>query len=303
MKYKYTFTVFTPIYNRAHTLHRVYESLKTQTLREFEWLIVDDGSTDDARTLIEKWRTEAAFPIRYVYQENQGKHVAFNHGVRLAEGELFLTLDSDDACVPDALERFKYHWDAIPSAELKRFSAVTALCMDQHGRIVGDKFPENITDSDSLEIHYKYKVKGEKWGFQTTAVLREFLFPLYDDLKFVPEGIIWSAIARKYKTRFVNETLRIYWLEDKNNADRLSKLNPSTAKGRSLYHKTVLNEHLDWFTYSPMSFIRSSINFSRYSFYAGIGLRKQAGQLRSCPRLLWFVLLPVGFLVYLGERK
>jgi glycosyltransferase involved in cell wall biosynthesis len=103
-----TFTVFTATYNRAHTLHRVYESLKEQTYRQFEWLIVDDGSTDTTRTLVETWQQEANFLISYYYQENQGKHVAINRGVQEARGEYFLIIDSDDTCVPQTLERFAH---------------------------------------------------------------------------------------------------------------------------------------------------------------------------------------------------
>ena len=87
--YQYTFTVFTPTFNRACTLHRVYESLSAQTYRDFEWLVVDDGSSDDTRKLIDTWERQARFPLRYIYQPNQGKHVAFNRGVREARGELF----------------------------------------------------------------------------------------------------------------------------------------------------------------------------------------------------------------------
>ena len=86
---KYTFTVFTPTFNRAHTLHRVYDSLRAQTFRSFEWLIVDDGSTDNTARLIEEWKTAGHFPIRYVYQRHAGAHFAINRGVQEALGELF----------------------------------------------------------------------------------------------------------------------------------------------------------------------------------------------------------------------
>src|SRR5260221_4826788 len=152
--YRYVFTVFTPTFNRCSTLNRAYETLRLQTFRDFEWLIVDDGSTDGTRELVEKWRAISEFPIRYIYQENQGKPTAFNHGVREAQGELFLTLDSDDACVPQALERFKYHWDGISLAEKDKFSAVTVLCKDQDGRLVGEKFPRDVLDSDSIELFF-----------------------------------------------------------------------------------------------------------------------------------------------------
>ncbi len=169
--YQHTFTVFTPTYNRAHTLSRVYESLRNQTYKNFEWLIVDDGSTDNTKELVDKWREEGHLVIGYYFQQNQGKHIAFDWAVHLAKGELFLPLDSDDACVPEALERFNYHWDNIPQEVRGDFSGVCALCLDHRGRLVGDRFPHDSTDASSLDIVFKYKIKGEKWGFHRTDVL------------------------------------------------------------------------------------------------------------------------------------
>ncbi len=111
------FTVFTPTYNRAHTLHRVFGSLCAQTLRDFEWLVVDDGSTDDTAALIAGWATAADFPIRYFRQDHSGKHIAHNLAVREARGQFFMSLNSDDACVPQALERIAYHWTTIPARD------------------------------------------------------------------------------------------------------------------------------------------------------------------------------------------
>ncbi len=159
---RHVFTVFTATFNRARVLHRVYDSLRTQTFRDFEWLVVDDGSTDGTGALVEAWRAEANFPIRYRYQENRGKHVACNRAVAEARGRFFLTLDSDDACVPQALARLNRYWEEIPEREQPGFSAVTVLCMDEAGRIVGDRFPRRITDSDPLEVPFRLKVRGEK---------------------------------------------------------------------------------------------------------------------------------------------
>src|ERR1700736_1708087 len=91
------FTVFTPTYNRAHTLHRVFNSLKAQSFRDFEWVLVDDGSTDNTEELAELWIKTADFPIRYFWQKNSGKHIAYNFGIREARGQMFAVLDSDDA--------------------------------------------------------------------------------------------------------------------------------------------------------------------------------------------------------------
>ena len=123
----FTFTVYTGTRNRAHTLERPYRSLQAQTFRDFEWLVVDDKSTDGTTELIEKWQAEADFPIRYIRHANRGHHGSSNVAVQQARGELFLTLDSDDGAVPEALERFKAIWDDIPADRRDRYSAVTAL--------------------------------------------------------------------------------------------------------------------------------------------------------------------------------
>ena len=300
--YRYVFTVFTPTFNRCSTLPRVYESLRHQTLRDFEWLIVDDGSTDGTGELVEEWQTESDFPIRYIYQENQGKPAAFNRGVQEAQGELFLTLDSDDACVPQALERLKYHWDGIPIAEKDKFSAVTVLCKDQNGGLVGDKFPRDVLDSDSIELFFKYKVKGEKWGFHRTDVLTQFPFPTLRNAKFISEGVVWFAISRRFKTRFVNEVLRIYHIDD-NAEDHLTSLSPTTMFGRAFFHKYVLNELIEWCFSSPLNILRSAINFSRYSFGLGKGPYSQFGELRPLvARLLVAISLPLAFAMFLKDK-
>ena len=301
----YCFTVFTPTYNRANTLQRVYDSLCVQTYRNFEWLVVDDGSSDDTHGMIASWRTHASFPIRYIYQENQGKHIAFNRGVHEAKGKLFLSLDSDDACVPNALERLKHHWDSIPDNQRHRFSAVTVLCEDETGAIHGSRFPSDVTDSDSIEIRYRFRVKGEKWGFHLTEILRQFPFPKVAGEKFVTEDIVWRAIARRYKTRYVNEVLRIYFNSDADQIGRLTKVVPKgQAKGRALYCESVLNQDLAWFSAVPGEFLRVAGNYARYAFHAGSGISKQASGLRSFrARLLWVLMLPVGYLLYRRDHS
>jgi len=303
MSYIYTFTVLTPTYNRANTLARVYDSLRAQTFRDFEWLVVDDGSSDGTKSLIEGWQAISDFPIRYIYQENQGKPAAFNRGVQEAKGELLLTLDSDDACVPHALERFKYHWDSIPDAMKAGFSAVTVLCQDQNGKLVGDKFPQDVMDSDSIEVTFKYSIDGEKWGFQRTEVLKQFPFPVVPNAKFISESIVWFAVSRKFKTRFVNEALRIYHI-DYGATDHLTILTPSAMYGRAFLHKYVLEELADWFWRTPWKMFRSAINFSRYSFGMGRSVVSQLKELRTgTARFLVTLALPFGYAMSLRDRR
>ena len=294
----HVFTVFTATYNRAHVLHRVYDSLRAQTFRDFEWLVVDDGSTDGTRALVEGWQDEADFPIRYLHQENQGKHVAYNHAVAEARGRLFLTLDSDDACVPHALERFNQYWNAIPIHDRPQFSAVTVLCADQKGRVVGKRFPNQIVDSDSLDCRYRLKVRGEQWGFQRTDVMRKFPFPIPDRrVSHVPEHIVWMRIAREYKTRFINDPLRIYFT-DTSSITRPDSLR-STAYAVMLGHQARLNEHLDYFFLSPEEFLRSAAYYIRLSLLARRTSSEIMSSLRTrSARLLCLVAWLPGFTLY-----
>lgn len=296
----YRFTVFTPTYNRARTLPRVYESLKRQTFRDFEWLIVDDGSTDNTRELVEAWQKESLFPIRYFWQENAHKKAAFNRGVNEARGEFFLPLDSDDEALPDALEILNRHWENIPEGERSRFSAVTGLCVDSRGCIVGTRFPEDVFDSDSLAIRYRYRIKGEKWGFQRTEVLRRFPFP--ENVQgHVPEGIVWSAIASSYKARFVNDVLRIYHAE----ADSITQTGSAPtgprkhADGLALWAREVLCNEWRWFCHDPKWFLKMAANYTRFHLHLGNVQPGKRWPLHGfVPRLLVALLWPVGLLRY-----
>lgn len=298
-RYRYTFTVFTPTYNRAHTLHRVYSSLQAQTFRDFEWLIVDDGSTDETRELVARWQETSDFPIRYVWQENAGKHKAFNRGVQEARGQLFLTLDSDDACVPHALARFKFYWDSIPADRRESFSAVTCLCQDEHGELIGDRLPADVLDSNTLEIKYKYRIRGERWGFHRTDVLKRFPFDESSEMGSMP----WGRIARHFKTRYVNEALRIYYQDDPDGS--LSRANrPRNPLTGVLRHREVLNEEIDWFWHAPQEFLRSAIHYARFSFHCHIAVLKQLKQINNAPALLLaLVSLPIGYFMYRRDLR
>jgi glycosyltransferase involved in cell wall biosynthesis len=281
----------------------VYKSLTAQTFRDFEWLICDDGSTDETPKLVERWQQDTPFPIRYLRQEHQGKHIAFNHGVREARGELFLTLDSDDACLPQALERLKYHWDRIPQRDKARFSAVTALCLDQHGRLVGTCFPFDTTDSDSLEIRYRFRVKGEKWGFHRTAVLRQFPFPVLEGERHMAPRLVWAAIARQYKTRYVNEALRIYYVHERPDQLTARATRLKHARALAFAYRAMLNDELDWFTTAPLAFVKSAIHYVRLSLHARCSPGHAIRQLDAVgARLLVMVTLPLGLASYLRDR-
>lgn len=294
-KSPYRFTVFTPTYNRAHTLPRVYESLKNQTDKDFEWLIVDDGSSDGTAAMVAQWQAEGLLTIRYFRQENHGKHVAFNRGVLEAQGELFLTLDSDDACVPNALERFNTHWQEIPLAEREHFSGVTCLCMSPEGKIVGTRFPLPVMDTDPITLLVKHKVKGEKWDFHRTEILRQYPFPTFPGERFVPEGLVWNRIGRKYKTRFIDEPLRIYeYLPDGLTAS-IIRHRAQSPHGARLYYYEYMQLNIP-----PQYKWKAIINYFRFSAHGKVPIRvayRDMGQ-----PFPWLIFLPIGYLFYFADQ-
>ena len=297
-RYRYTFTVFTPTYNRAHTLPRVYDSLKTQTFRDFEWLIVDDGSSDGTGALVKQWQHKASFPISYIWQENGGKHAAINRAALEARGELFLFLDSDNAYIPTALERFKFHWDSIPTEQKEKFSAVTALTQDPQGNIIGSRFPFDPTDSDSLEICFRYKVVGEKSGFHRTEVLKQFPFPRFEGETWQADSLAWYKIALQYKTRYVNEPLQVYYSDPNSWSANIYKLRAENPKGARLYFKEYVNLE---YPIPKTRLLRGYANYVRYCCHAGIRI---ASQVRDIPSsLYWLAALPIGYLAYFRDKQ
>ena len=296
------FTVLTPTYNRAALLPRLYESLCRQSFTDFEWLIIDDGSSDDTQELINRWINEATFKIRYLHQANSGKQSAFNRGVVNALGTLIAQIDSDDELVPDALQKLAESWETISRQDRHRFVGVTGLCRDDNGQIVGDRYPTSPFVSNNLECRYRHRIRGEKWGFQRRDVLMNFPFPESPETSHVPESIIWGQIARQYMTLYINEPLRIY--HSSQGANQLTKRSAAeSSKAMLLQHTHALNAELDFFRSSPLSFIRSAVHYTRSSLHQKHSLAAQFRGLQSFARLLWALSLPVGWYVYRRDRR
>jgi len=298
------FTVVTPTYNRAHTLGRVYESLCEQACRDFEWIIVDDGSTDSTRARVLDWQHEARFPIHYVWQKNQHKKTAFNRGVRKAAGELVVALDSDDSLDPGALAAMASAWYEIPGTERGRYVAITGLCARPDGSIVGDRYPRDIFDASVLDMTFKYHVSGEKFGCMRTDVLLKFPFP-EEIAGFVPESLVWRAIARAgYLTRFVNQVFRVYYDSD-DSLSRQSRESQQHALGLWLLAQDTVVECLPWFRYQPKAFLMAAARYTRFSLHlrdASLPLPRGRNLRGMASRLLVYAMWPVGAALYMRDR-
>ena len=293
--------VFTPTFNRANTLHRVYDSLVKQTYQDFRWLIVDDGSTDDTKSVVEDFISRKEIEITYVYQENQGKHIATNHAVELADSELFVIADSDDAFVAGALEKLVAAWDSIPDADKPQYKGVICRCFDSEtGEPIG-QFPEQMFDSDDINGYFKLKLVFEKWMLFRTDVLREFPFPGEGmGLKYFPESVLWREMARKYKTRYIADPLRAYF-RDQSNALTNSKT-PRFRENTFLWAHYV-NDVMDYFWYNPFVFLKAFVGVSRDNIVIG----KTFSEIMHIPNKRWKKLIcavfyPVGWLLSLKFR-
>jgi glycosyltransferase involved in cell wall biosynthesis len=268
------FTVFTPTYNRTHTLHRVFTSLCEQTFRDFEWLLVDDGSTDNTKEMIETWAKIADFPIRYFWQENSGKHIAYNLGIREAQGQMFAVLDSDDALVPNALERLFKLWNEIPERERSSFCLIGGHCWDQDGALIGSMFPRSPFDTTAQESAFVHRIPGEKFVVRRTEIFRRYPFPEISGTNYIPEPLIDLQVGRSYKFRFVNEVFRIYYV-DKTPGNLSSRKNVATgARGRLCYNLWLLNHEIKYIRYSPVPFIKAAAMLPVVGRYAGRPVRE-----------------------------
>lgn len=207
-------TIFTPCYNRAYCLEKLYHSLQNQDLINFEWLVVDDGSIDETQELFTKWCEEKnPFSIRYIKTKNGGKHRAINKGVKIAEGKLFFIVDSDDYLLSNATAKIT-HWETTLPEE-KKFAGVAGSLMNSKGERIGIKNEREYIDCTSQERDL-YGLTGDKAEVFYTNILRKFPFPEFEGENFLTESIVWYTIGKAgYKLRWYNDIIYVCeYLED-----------------------------------------------------------------------------------------
>lgn len=293
--HRFMFTVFTATYNRADFLPGLFQSLCQQTCRDFEWVIVDDGSDDDTAGVVHRFDCTADFPITYEVQKHSGKHTAINLGVQLARGRFFGVADSDDYYTPDALEHCLYQYVQIPVRKRHRFVGMTGLCATPAGKLIGSKFPTQVFDSDALGL-VAYRVQGDKAGFLLTNILKRFPFP--EDLgSFVPEGLIWNRIARHYSTRYFNEIVMVRDYQPNGLSARITPLRVNAPlASRQYYLEFVANQRQMPFDVA----LRYCSNYVRFSLHAGERLHDQLSSIES--KGLYIAAAPLGWTLYLLDK-
>ncbi|MGD6815513.1 glycosyltransferase family 2 protein [Metabacillus sp. 84] len=223
-----TLTVFTPTYNRAYCLGQCYESLKRQSNKDFDWLIIDDGSTDRTKELVDSWIEENVITIRYIWQKNQGMHGAHNTAYENIDTELNVCIDSDDYLAKDAVDKIVSFWKNKGS---QKYAGIIGLDASPSGEIIGTSIPEHITETALTDLYVLHKVRGDKKLVYRTDLIKSVPpYPLFKGEKYCPLNIKYILIEQEYPLLVLNEVLcHVEYREDGSSLNMLKqyKNNPN----------------------------------------------------------------------------
>ena len=290
-------SILTPTYNRGKLLLPLYDSLKNLTFKDFEWLIVDDGSEDDTEQYALSWIAHnienAEFPIRYIKKSNGGKHTAINRGVREASGELILILDSDDTLPEDSLATIAQYYEQCKG--YKDCAGVCGLMAHHDGQLIGTGFPKEPMYESALQFRYAEEgnVTGDLLEVYKTSVMREFPFPEIENEKFCPESLVWNRIANKYKLFCFNKIVYYRDYLDGGLTSKIVKIRMNSPIASTMTYAEMLdyNISLKWK-------IRSAINYWRFKYCI-------SNKALKAPDVKWYWRLfqIIGLLMHLKDSR
>ena len=285
-----TLTVFTPAYNRAHTIGRTYQSLCRQTCKDFEWLVIDDGSSDNTRELVEGWIAEGKIPIRYIYQQNQGMHGAHNTAYRNITTPLNTCIDSDDFMPDDAVEKILACWQEKGNDKL---AGLVGLDVTEDGKIIGAAFPEGLKTT-TLQAYYDAGGSGDKKLVYRTDVIKRYPeYPLFEGERYVGLGYKYLLIDQDYELIALNEPLVIVEYQQDGSSFNMFKQYWNNPKGMAFYRKTemVLAHGMKRKLMVCTHYVSSSIISGNWMFIQ-----------ESPKKLLTLLCIPSGLALYLLVR-
>lgn len=281
-------TVFTPSYNRAYTLPVLYKSLLKQTSQDFEWLIVDDGSTDDTSGVVQEWIKEAKIPIRYIHQKNLGMVGAHNTAHHNIKTELTVCIDSDDYMPDNGIETILENWEKNKKPNLM---GLVGLDMYRSGKIIGSKFPEDVKESTFSDIIFKHKIKGDKkYVLRSDLVKKHLPYPYIENEKYPAPSYLYLNLEQEYKFLLINEVLCIVeYLPDGNSMNKIRQYVES-PNAFALYRITRMK-----YAYNYKDKFKNAIHYVSSKL---LGNKKNI--IKESPAKFTTILaFPFGFILYL----
>ena len=286
-------SICTATYNRSELLPILYRSLEAQTNTHFEWIVIDDGSTDTTDQVLKELEKNASFPICYYKQENQGKHIAINTGVSKAKGAFFFIVDSDDRLPSDAIAILHKKIDSINyNTEI---AGVVGLKCYFNKQVVGSVPFHRDVICDIFDYRYIHKIQGDRAEVFKTAILKKHPFPKFEEEKFLPESIVWNRIGQQYQMLFFNENVyECEYLEDGLSAQSITL--------RRKYPKGVLHLYAELGAVTKIGLLNRSkayINFWRFFFCDSSRMLQHIQLLKK--QYLAFIWIPLGMFFYLKD--
>ncbi|WP_312208446.1 glycosyltransferase family 2 protein [Empedobacter sp.] len=252
-------TIFTPTYNRADFLEKLYNSLKPQNNLEFEWLIVDDGSSDNTEEVIYTFSKENIININYIKQKNFGKHIAINTGVQNAKGNYFFIVDSDDYLVENAIEKIFENLPKINNRE--DICGLIFNRINNEGKTIGGENEYNLLETSLYHLKFKYRLISDKAEIFKTEILRKYPFPYFENEKFSPEALIMYKMSGKYKILYINEGIYVGEYLDGGLTSNITKIRMNSPKATTLYYK----EHFER-AENIIEKLKCAINYYRFRY-------------------------------------
>ncbi len=300
-------SVITPSYNRAHTLERVYESLKNQIYKDFVWIIMDDGSTDNTRELVDSFIKENKIQIEYFYNRNRHKFITVFEGIKKVETPYFVVMDSDDTRPSDSLQILLEEVSKIENKE--EFIAIMGNSEDEKGNLVGNPYPGNGFIGSIFEMRYKFKVRGDKNGiFITDSYKKELAnydYSPYEGKGYIPQSVFFNIYdAKGLKTKFINKVVRIYHKDD----DDENSVSNTRWTGKNIFglregYKSFLNNYGNRLLFYPKSLLRNIIGFQFYSFMNKVPLSSFFKELKNPTiKILSIFILPFSYMYFLMKK-
>ncbi|MBP9989137.1 MAG: glycosyltransferase family 2 protein [Ruminococcus sp.] len=238
-----TLTVFTPAFNRDYSIHLCYESLCRQTCKDFVWLVVDDGSTDNTAKLIEEWqKKDNGFEIRYVYKENGGMHTAHNTAYKNIDTELNVCIDSDDYMTDDAVEKIVNFWKENGS---EKYAGIIALDVLENGKIIGKELEKDRKDT-TLGGYYKRGGSGDKKLIYRTDVMKKYpAYPEFQGEKYVSLAYKYSKADKDYTLLIMNEPVCVVEYMEDGSSTNMYKQYLRNPKGFAFIRKNDMIDNPD----------------------------------------------------------
>ncbi len=262
---EYRVTILTATYNRSHLLKRLYLSIISQSYKDIEWLVIDDGSTDDTEDLIQQLILEKAIEIKYYKQSNKGKHIALNYGFNLNNNSLLIIIDSDDEFTPYGLGALIACWKC--QKEKSSVAAIVGNDINRDGKIIGKRLRKESLKCTYRDFVQKYRISGDKaflWNFE---ILNQFRFPEFSGEKFISEIALWEKLNSYFLVYLNTDVFKVEYLTTGLSSNSL-KLRVSNIQGTLYcYSNSLVNSSTFYFRYKNL------INLMRFSIHNNESLR------------------------------